>query len=66
MSSTQIRFARANFPGKGVKCIMQCTLCNEHIEDIEIQFGDAVETDGEFWHAECFAEYFGEVYEEVA
>ncbi|MBP8130204.1 MAG: hypothetical protein KA184_11555 [Candidatus Hydrogenedentes bacterium] len=45
---------------------MQCQLCNEHIEDVEFQFGDAFEVDGEFWHGECFAEYFGEVYEEVA
>jgi hypothetical protein len=42
---------------------MQCTLCNEHIEEVEVEFGDAVEVDGEYWHADCFAEYFGEVLE---
>lgn len=41
----------------------QCTLCNEDITDIELQFGDAVELDEEFWHAECYAEYFGEILE---
>ncbi len=38
----------------------QCTLCNEHIEDVEFEFGDAYELDDEYWHAECYAEYFGE------
>ena len=42
---------------------MQCTLCNEHIMENEVDFGEAVEVDGEYWHAECFAEYFGEVLE---
>jgi hypothetical protein len=41
-----------------VTILMQCTLCNEHIEDIELEFGDAVEVDDEYWHAECYAEYF--------
>lgn len=42
---------------------MRCRLCNEHIEDIEMQFGDVVEIEGEYWHGECFAEYFEEVLE---
>lgn len=42
---------------------MQCTLCNEYIEDVDLQFGDAIEVEGEYWHAECFAEYFDEVLE---
>jgi len=39
----------------------QCALCNEQIEDVLIQFGDAIKAQGEFWHAECYEEYFGEV-----
>ncbi len=41
----------------------QCTLCNEDISDMELRFGDAVELDEEFWHSECYAEYFGEILE---
>lgn len=44
---------------------MQCRLCNEHIEDVELHFGEVVEFDGEYWHAECYAEYFDEVAEPV-
>ncbi len=44
---------------------MQCTLCNEHIDDIEFELDDAFEVEGEYWHAECYAEYFGEVLEAV-
>ena len=44
---------------------MQCTLCNEHIEEIEFEFGDAVTRDEEHWHAECYADYFDEVLETV-
>lgn len=43
----------------------QCALCNEHIEDALVQFGDAVKMHGEFWHAECYEEYFGEVLQKV-
>jgi len=39
----------------------RCALCNEHIEDVLVQFGDAIKAQGEFWHAECYEEYFGEV-----
>ena len=44
---------------------MRCTLCNEHIEPVEVQFGDAVEVEGEYWHIECYAEYFDVVGEPV-
>ncbi len=37
---------------------MQCTLCNEHIDEVELQFGEAIKIDEECWHAECYAEYF--------
>lgn len=41
----------------------RCRLCNEHITEIEFDFEDAFQVEDEFWHAECFAEYFGEVLE---
>ena len=44
---------------------MSCALCNEPIEDVEIQLGDVRIVDGEYWHAECYAEYYGEVLEEA-
>lgn len=37
---------------------MHCTLCNEWIEPVELQFGDAYVIEGEYWHKECFSEYF--------
>lgn len=37
-----------------------CALCNEDIEDIEFESGEAIELDDEFWHVECYTEYFGE------
>ena len=40
---------------------MRCTLCNEQIEDVDLQNGDVVEVNGEYWHPECFSEYFGEI-----
>lgn len=43
----------------------RCALCNEHIEDVEVQFGEVQMIGDEYWHAECYAEYFGEVLEEV-
>jgi len=43
----------------------QCTLCNEHIEDVDFEFGEAVDLEGEYWHAECYQEYFGEILETV-
>ena len=64
-STIQRRFLRMNYIlEREVKSIMkQCTLCNEHIEDVEFQFGEAYELDDEYWHAECYAEYFGETLE---
>lgn len=48
-----------------VNSAMKCTLCNEHIEDTEVELGEAKKVDGEWWHMECYAEYFEEVLEEV-
>ena len=42
-----------------------CALCNEPFEEDQLAFGDIKELDGEYWHPECYAEYFGEVLEEV-
>ena len=44
---------------------MRCTLCNELIEQHELDFEEAYKVEDEFWHAECFAEYFEEQLEEV-
>lgn len=44
---------------------MNCWLCNEPIEDIEIQFGEIEVIDGEYWHAECFEEYFEDALNKV-
>lgn len=41
-----------------MKC---CALCNEAIDAVEFQSGEAVELDnGEFWHVECYTEYYDE------
>ena len=42
-----------------------CALCNEAIEDIDVQFGDVRVLDNEYWHLECYAEYFDEMLEEA-
>lgn len=42
-----------------------CALCNEMIEDVLIQFGEVVIIEDEYWHMECYAEYFDEVLEEA-
>jgi hypothetical protein len=42
-----------------------CALCNELIEDVLIQFGDYRVVDDEYYHLECYAEYFDEVLEEA-
>lgn len=38
----------------------RCSLCNEVIEDIEFEFEEAIEVNGEYWHVGCYEEYFGE------
>ena len=43
----------------------RCTLCNEQIDTVLFELNEAVEIDEEFWHAECYQEYFGEVLETV-
>ena len=40
-----------------------CALCNERIDEVQIEFDEYVELDGEYWHVECYAEYFDEVLE---
>jgi hypothetical protein len=45
--------------------VQHCALCNEAIEQVEIDFGDAFQLEEEFWHTECYAEYFDEVLEEA-
>lgn len=43
----------------------RCALCNELIEDVHIQFGEFERIEDEYWHVECYAEYFDEALEEV-
>ena len=38
----------------------RCTLCNEPIEEIEFELEGVKLIDGEYWHTECYAEYFEE------
>ncbi len=39
---------------------MRCALCNEAIEEKDLDLGEARDMDGEYWHTECYAEYFEE------
>jgi hypothetical protein len=41
----------------------RCWLCNEQITSYDIESEEAFVVRGEYWHAECFAEYYGEVLE---
>lgn len=42
---------------------MQCKLCNESFEQVELDFGEVIHIDDEYWHADCYAEYFDEALE---
>lgn len=42
---------------------MQCYLCNEAFEQVDIEFGEIIQIEDEYWHAECYSEYFEEVAE---
>lgn len=44
---------------------MKCALCNEQIEASQVQLGEAKRAHGEWWHLDCYAEYFEEVLEEA-
>ena len=44
---------------------MRCTLCNEAIDSIQLDFEEVIKVDDEYWHTECYAEYFGELFEEA-
>lgn len=44
---------------------MLCALCNEAFEQVEIEFGEVVKVEDEYWHAVCYAEYFEETLETV-
>jgi len=56
---------RQDIVEKEVRLGMRCSLCNEPIEEHQLEFTEVYEIDGEYWHAECYAEYFDEVLEEV-
>lgn len=42
-----------------------CALCNDAIVDIDIQFGEYKRVDDEYWHLECYSEYFDEALQEA-
>ena len=42
-----------------------CALCNEPINEIDFEVSSVEVSNGEDWHADCFAEYFSEVLEKV-
>lgn len=42
---------------------MLCHLCNEAFEQAELEFGEVIQIDEEYWHAACYAEYYDEVLE---
>jgi len=48
---------------KEVTRAMQCRLCNESFEQVDIDFGEVVRLGDEYWHVECYAEYFDEALE---
>ena len=51
-------------PGrKGGEMAMQCRLCNEAFEQVDLDFGEVIQIEDEYWHAECYAEYFDEALE---
>ena len=42
-----------------------CSLCNDTIVDIDIQFGEYKRIDDEYWHLECYSEYFDEALQQA-
>ena len=44
---------------------MFCTLCNDPIEQIEMDLGSATVIGSDYWHVDCHAEYFDETLELV-
>lgn len=49
----------------GGNITMQCSLCNEAFEQIEIELGEIVTIEDEHWHVACHAEYFDEAFENI-
>jgi hypothetical protein len=45
---------------------MNCALCNEPIDQYDMDFGDVKELDDTFWHLECLEEYSDDDVEEHA
>lgn len=44
---------------------MNCALCNESFEQVEIEFGEVLKVEDEYWHTDCYAEYFEDSLEKV-
>ena len=38
---------------------MHCAFCNENIEREDMELGEVVCIEGNYWHSDCFTEYFG-------
>ena len=54
------------FRAKEVKDDMKhCALCNEAIETVDIEFDQIRVVAGEYWHLDCYAEYFELALEEA-
>lgn len=55
---------KENVPNHNERTVIEmkcCALCNEAIDPVEFEGGEAVELDnGEFWHVECYTEYYDE------
>jgi len=48
---------------KEVKVTMHCSLCNEAFGQADIEVGEIIQLGDEFWHSECYSEYFEEALE---
>ena len=42
---------------------MHCRLCNESFSQYEVECEEVLQIGDEFWHAECYSEYFDEALE---
>jgi hypothetical protein len=43
----------------------QCALCNETIEEVDIELGEVQIIGDEHWHLDCYAEYFDDSLEDA-
>jgi len=55
--------AQESILGKGGEEAMHCRLCNESFSHSEFEFGEVIQLGDEFWHVDCYSEYFDEALE---